>query len=133
MRIKTAFTLMEILIVLVIMSILATVTIPAYNKILQKARDREAITNLRLIQAAQRIYHQDTGFYYPPGATESVVTNINNNLHLFLNNSRWDYSITGAAGTFNAEAIRRAPTDGYGNYWIDENATTEPTCVGTCP
>jgi prepilin-type N-terminal cleavage/methylation domain-containing protein len=53
---RTGFTLTELLIVVVIIGILATLALPMFIKSVEKARAGEAVTNLNLIKAAQKIY-----------------------------------------------------------------------------
>jgi prepilin-type N-terminal cleavage/methylation domain-containing protein len=51
-----AFTLIEILVVIIIISILAAFSVPNFSKSVKRARARDAINNLTAIHAAQLIY-----------------------------------------------------------------------------
>jgi len=95
-----AFTLIEVISVLIIVSILVVVAVPNYQKAIEQARDKEAIAILRLIQAGERIYHSKIESYYPvtEGVLETTAGNINDSLHLQLNEREWDYSVENRVG-----------------------------------
>ena len=58
---KTAFTLVELLIVIIIIGILATIVIPQYNKMVAKSKDAEAMISLRVIEQAELLYYAQYG------------------------------------------------------------------------
>lgn len=53
---NTGFTLLELLMVALIMSILVSVAVPQYMKSAERARATEALTNIRAINAAVQAY-----------------------------------------------------------------------------
>lgn len=53
---KIGFTLTELLIVVIILGILATLALPMLVKTIEKAKVGEAISNLNLIRTGQKIY-----------------------------------------------------------------------------
>lgn len=61
--IKKAFTLIEMLIVIVIIGILATALIPRLQSVQARARDTKRKTDLRNIYNANEIYFIDNGAY----------------------------------------------------------------------
>ena len=71
-RIKNSFTLIEILVVTAIISILASMLLPALQKAREKARQGVCISNLKQIGLAITMYVQDNGDYLPPGAVSGV-------------------------------------------------------------
>jgi len=60
---KNSFTLVEFLIVIVIIGILATMAVPQYQKMVEKARWVEAKNMLGAIRQACILYYQEKGLY----------------------------------------------------------------------
>lgn len=60
---KTAFTLIELLIVLVIIGILTTLAIPTYDKFREMAEGAEAVANIGAIRRAVCAYYNENGKY----------------------------------------------------------------------
>jgi type IV pilus assembly protein PilE len=69
MRGKRGFTLIEVLIVIIILGILATLAIPQFTNMIDRARLAEAWTGLGALRTAQAIVHMETGDY-----TDSLPT-----------------------------------------------------------
>jgi len=124
---------MELIAVIIIIGILASIAIPSYNRSRERAVGQEARANLKLIVAAEKIYNMETGNYY----FSSVMADINSNLKLSLTATNWSYSIT-SAGTYTA-AARRA--SGYGSYsnciyslaYNDADGEPDPNSTSYCP
>jgi prepilin-type N-terminal cleavage/methylation domain-containing protein len=90
-----SFTLLELIVVIIIIGVLATLGVAHYRVIQEQASGQEAVANLILIANAERIFRMENGFYYPsPAATQTAVDVINTNLRLTLNERVWDYWIT---------------------------------------
>ena len=137
---KRSVTLTEVLVVIMIIAILAALTIPMYTKTVEKARDSEAITILKLIRTGEEIYKLENHYYYPHsshGGYETDISAINYYLSLNLdpdNNTtpqaneraKWDYWIENASeSTFTVQAERmNPPSVQYEGVWhINENMT----------
>jgi len=58
---QSGFTLVEIMIVVVIIGLLATMAIPAFQKIQQKSQDNIVLNNARQLAAAADQYFLETG------------------------------------------------------------------------
>jgi prepilin-type N-terminal cleavage/methylation domain-containing protein len=90
-----SFTLIELVVVLVIIGVLATLGIAPYNMYRENALDREAEGNLALIIAAEKVYRMERQAFY----IEASEALLNTNLRLFLpvTNMNWDYFTTQSA------------------------------------
>jgi len=106
-----AFSLIELIVVIIILGILAAISIPAFQKTQERAFDNDAKASLKLIQSAEKIYRLETGFYYPPGSTDGNHSTINTNLRLSLpvTTSKWNYTVDGTTG--ESKAVRSGGTD----------------------
>lgn len=65
LRLRRAFTLVELLIVIAVLAILAALLFPVFASARQKARQTTCTSNLRQIGMAIAIYRQDWGHYVP--------------------------------------------------------------------
>lgn len=68
------FTIIELLIVIVIIGILATVTIVAYNGAQARGRDTRRQTDVANLIKAMELYYSETGSYPTPASTDVSVT-----------------------------------------------------------
>ncbi len=123
-----AVTLLEILTVIIIIGILVALALPNFGTMKERALDREAKANLKLIQAAEKIYRMEVGRYFPvDGSTESAINNINTNLRLSLTERNWDYTVAG--GDNLGSQATRSVSGWERNYNIDQD--DEEACC--CP
>ena len=121
---KNAVTLMELIVVVIIIGILATLGTSQYFNFREKALDKEAQSNLRLIIAAEKIQHLETEAYQAYATTALI----NTNLHLAIPNPAnpaWNYSVTApAAGGAVATATRNVVNNGRD--WCMDNDDEDP-------
>lgn len=68
---KSGFTIVELSIVIVIIAILATITIVAYNGVQQRGRDTQRKQDIANIRKALELYYDDNG-RYPLGSCTSA-------------------------------------------------------------
>jgi len=123
---RTAFTLLELLTVIIIVGILSALALPNLLKMKEKSYDNEAKASLKLVQAAEKIYHMQNGFYYPYSSATVTNTLLNSFLKVFLPTSSgaaWNYSTTTGTGT--ATAVRNKTA---GRRWTITIAAENPTC-----
>ena len=93
---KKAFTLIEMVIVVVIVGIIASIVLPEYTKAVERNYSKEAKTNLKLIAAAQQQYYMENRHYFPntQGTTYSDLSGINDVFHLSIQDNRlWLYEV----------------------------------------
>jgi prepilin-type N-terminal cleavage/methylation domain-containing protein len=123
---RQGYTLIEILVVVLIIGILATLAAPQFAKTKERALDKEAQATLRIIQAAERIYHMEIGAYWP--GNDPAELNPELKLSLPESGANWDYSadILGTA--------RATRTVGVNRLWELDIGEDVPTCSGgSCP
>jgi prepilin-type N-terminal cleavage/methylation domain-containing protein len=122
------FTLTELMIVVVIVGILAILAVNQFSGGQDQALQREAVTNLKLIAAAEKIYRMEMGGY----VNSSDAGHLNENLSLMLPTSspKWTYNVTNAsATTFMSRANRTSGTST--TYCI--NQSLDDPVQGNCP
>jgi type II secretory pathway pseudopilin PulG len=115
-----------------IIIILAGIAIPNFNRAKERALTKEAIANLKLIAAAEKVYRMEYLTYYGP---EDDIGDINSYLRLYFTNEiNWNYEITAAAAdTFTATATRQAGPYFGCEYTIIETTPGDPPQAGPCP
>lgn len=112
---KIGFTLTELLIVVVIIGVLATLALPMLVKTIEKAKVGEAISNLNLIRTGQKIYFLEYSTF-SPGVTDLNIEDPNDPSSRYF-----DYTIESAdSSDFTGRAQRRnnAPNP-YDTYYYE--------------
>jgi len=106
MQRRRGFTLIEVLIVVIILGILATIAIPQFSNMVKRARLAEAWTNLAAIRTAQSVYYLDEDAY------ASAIGDLSD-LQLMNPGTNFDYAVGHIGGddeTYNATATGVAGT-----------------------
>lgn len=134
-----AVTLVEILVTLIIVAILVALALPQFTLTRERSLAKEAKANLKLIDAAERIYRMENGFYYPYDTSTQARDNINTNLKISLaagtTQNNWQYQVTGngSGGDYTAVADR-TDTGGYRDCtYTMTKSTEEPQPNSSCP
>tara|TARA_R100000655_G_scaffold88508_1_gene128816 strand:- start:889 stop:1428 length:540 start_codon:yes stop_codon:yes gene_type:complete len=99
---KRGFTIVELLIVIVVIAILASISIVAYNGIQQRARDSERKSNISTLAKAFELYHIKYGVYPDSGGSSTV-----NGSWSTSNDSSWQL----LANQLVPEFISKMPSD----------------------
>ena len=76
---KSAFTIIEIIVVVVIVGVLAAIAMPSYRIQMLKVKNQEAVRVLTALWEAQKDYYRDWGVYAPSTIPLSVdIPNLKN-------------------------------------------------------
>jgi len=132
---KTAFTLLELLIVVILVAIIASFAIPKYYKAVEKSIEKDIITNLLSIHTANEMYRAQANRYRSgPYADVGAI------------NTAFDLIITSSSNlvSYNCPAVGVSGFDCFSIYdgrvafgiRIDERpkGTNNPCCSsGACP
>lgn len=98
----TGFTLTELLIVVIIVGIVATLALPMLVKTMEKAKLGEAASNLNLIRTGEKIYFLEYGTFRTPH-TKLNIEDPNEQANRYF-----QYEVTEAdSNDFAAKATRR--------------------------
>ena len=80
---RNAFTLTELLIVVIVIGLIAGFAIPNYQKSVERAHRRDAETNLMAMHAANSSYRAEFGFFWPGDVgVFHLIGDINNTIVL---------------------------------------------------
>ncbi|MCD4781934.1 MAG: prepilin-type N-terminal cleavage/methylation domain-containing protein [Candidatus Omnitrophica bacterium] len=128
---KQGFTILEIMITIVILSVIVAFTIPSFTKSIRRSQLRAARLNLISIHASQRIYKAKKANYYDFNGSETLAST-NTIFDLNNNDDVHTYIFTGDLTSFT---IIARPADSAYDLTITEAAVTSgnPACTGTCP
>lgn len=104
---KKGFTLIELIVVVIVIGILATIAIPQYLKATEKAKGGKARNAMGLIAQAEKLYRADSDTYIASG-TGSFAGDFEDYVELneVDGDTDWTYAVTGDASTFIITATR---------------------------
>jgi type IV pilus assembly protein PilE len=119
---KSGFTLLEIIIVIIIVGVLASLALPRFFATVEFSKSTEALTSMAVLrQSVERCYLATAGTYV--GCT---VTNIDVEDPGNSPGARFTYSITGQSATGYVITATRNTVDGGGGTanWINLTQST---------
>lgn len=123
---KQGFSLLELLVVIVIIGVLSTIGLSHYGAMKERTLDKEAAANLKLMQAAEKVYHLETGTYY----TSTDTTAINQELKLSLPVTSPDWQYRAMAGGC-VEAVRSSSDGRSWNLPISQEEPVNGSCTSS--
>lgn len=132
----SAFTIMELMLVVIIIGLIAGFAIPNYNKSVERAYEQDAIMQLSTIHAAEQIYYAREVRYWPLDANPYQIDQINTSLKTNIIENGMTLICTNNppnVSTFNCTAQRTG-----GGFTLRVNqavlSASNPCCsAGSCP
>lgn len=117
------FSLLELIVVIIVIAVLATLAIPNFNKVRERTLDQEAVANLKLISAAEKVYRLEVSVYL--ACADANVVNSTLKLAIPSGSTRnWDYKVDGGGAFFTAKARRNGADS---RRWCISESADNPT------
>jgi len=114
---RKGFTLVEVLIVVIIIGILASIGIPQFAASIEKAKGGEARAGLGHIQTGEKVYFAENEFY-----TSNILPG--GDLDITLTQKYWTFSVsTPSSTTYTATATRSGGTYSGQTLTMDQAGT----------
>lgn len=98
---KKGFTMLELLMVVIIIGILATLAVPQYMSFIEKARAAEAMSTIGAIRTAENLYKLENGTY--AGSIDLLAIEAPTSGSA----TYWTYSVSGGSDTGFTVTARR--------------------------
>ena len=118
---KSGFTLLELLIVVIIVSILAAVALPRFGKMTRRARSSEATVGISSLLTAEALYYQEQSKFGKIADLLVDVNTVNFGYVVTPNGSITATVVATGKGTSNAGITVTGTIDNVGTRTITSN------------
>jgi prepilin-type N-terminal cleavage/methylation domain-containing protein len=127
---RRGLSFIEMIIVVILIGVLATLAISYYGSVTESSYDKEAKGNLLVLQAAQICYKTDNGAYFAANSNADINAAFGT-LLLSGANRKWDYLVQGGDGSVATHGCVQATRTVGGRQWhiqISESASSTGGC-----
>jgi len=132
-RSSEGFSLLELLIVVAIILVIATIAIPSLIRSRQMANETSAVANLRTISNAEATYLSSSGGSYGDLA-QLVSDRLLDDRFATGGHGGYNYAITASSFAFTATATPISSNSGrYGYYMLPDSVIRYSTTVNLAP
>ena len=125
---KSGFTLLEIIIVIIIVGVLASLALPQFTSVIERSRGGEALNNLSALRGAMvRCGFVNNGVY-----TTCAMGSLDVAQPGTAANASFTYTVAGSGGSFTVTATRNTANNGDGTstVFITQNDTAATVTKG---
>lgn len=128
MKKNKGFTLVELMIVITVIAILATIGVMSFNRVQKQARDTKRKGDLRALYTALQAYYTENQFSYPAtlaGLTPTFIPSVPTD-PIPAQSYVYNY------GTYSYSICAQSETGGA-SYWVVSTKNPGGYTNGTCP
>ncbi len=127
MRQSKGYTLTEIMIVVVILSVVAGLAMPSYFKTIEQSRINEAITTISIIHMAEKINKLNNNTFWDGGANATIAA-IDTALNVDISATYYDdIDFSGVSATGYTVRLTRNASEGGNTAWYYQYAWNDTT------
>jgi prepilin-type N-terminal cleavage/methylation domain-containing protein len=125
-RLRSGFTLTELMVVMAIIGVMVAMSAPSFQRAIEQSRAEIAVANLRAIWAAERLYWLENHIYTDSIATLQTLGVLDNAIPNDGSGTMggYTYQLSASSGTMTATATRAG---GTGAFTINESGDSSGT------
>lgn len=122
---KKSFTIIELLIVVIVLAIITSMAVPHFAKARQRTLNNEAISYVKLVYDAQKMYYLATQTYLACADTDTCRSRFDVDL---VSNGAWDYSVDYDPAASPDNFSVKATNNVDGRIWQMNQSGNDPIC-----